>query len=210
MKRREFVKLSGAVTASVFVIPPILQSCADNMNMDMNMDRRTALDIVHHTLAADYACQPSDWTSGAVIVVEAQEMPGRRRLPFRANEFVVTTLGRGAVICCSANRLEWVKANLAECSKDQLFSISIFAKVAEYVAQDGQVLKGPALRYLCAGETFRPAPVPAPLPLPPPTDIARVTSGSTARYGCHCVLRGRLRVRLPMLREHRARSRWRA
>ncbi len=38
MKRREFVKLSGAVAASVVVIPPILQSCADNMNMDMNMN----------------------------------------------------------------------------------------------------------------------------------------------------------------------------
>lgn len=37
MKRREFVKLSGAAAASVVVIPPVLQSCADNMNMDMNM-----------------------------------------------------------------------------------------------------------------------------------------------------------------------------
>lgn len=125
------------------------------------MDRHTALDVVHNTLAADYACQPGDWTSGAVIVVEAREMPGRRRLPFRTNQLVVTTLGRGAVICCSANRLEWVKANLAECSKDQLFSIPIFAKIADYVAQDGQVLKGPALRYLCASDTFRPASVPA-------------------------------------------------
>lgn len=37
MKRREFVKLSGAAAASVIVIPPVLQSCMDNMNMNMNM-----------------------------------------------------------------------------------------------------------------------------------------------------------------------------
>lgn len=37
MKRREFVKLSGAVAASIAIVPPALQSCSDNMNMDMNM-----------------------------------------------------------------------------------------------------------------------------------------------------------------------------
>ncbi len=36
MKRREFVKLSGAA-ASVIMIPPALQSCMDNMSMSMNM-----------------------------------------------------------------------------------------------------------------------------------------------------------------------------
>lgn len=37
MKRREFVKLSGAAAASAIMIPPTLQSCMDNMNMNMNM-----------------------------------------------------------------------------------------------------------------------------------------------------------------------------
>ena len=37
MKRRDFVKLSGAAAASAIVIPPVLQSCIDSMNMDMNM-----------------------------------------------------------------------------------------------------------------------------------------------------------------------------
>jgi blue copper oxidase len=35
MKRRDFVKLSGVAAASAMVIPPALQSCMDNMNMDM-------------------------------------------------------------------------------------------------------------------------------------------------------------------------------
>ena len=37
MKRRKFVKLSGAAVASTIVIPPFIQSCMSNMNMDMNM-----------------------------------------------------------------------------------------------------------------------------------------------------------------------------
>lgn len=37
MKRREFVKISGAVAASIAIVPSALQSCSDNMNMDMNM-----------------------------------------------------------------------------------------------------------------------------------------------------------------------------
>ncbi|MBA4058357.1 MAG: bilirubin oxidase, partial [Marivirga sp.] len=37
MKRRDFMKLSGAAAASAIVIPPMLQSCSDSMNMDMNM-----------------------------------------------------------------------------------------------------------------------------------------------------------------------------
>lgn len=36
MKRRDFVKLSGAVAASV-IVTPSLQSCMDSMNMNMNM-----------------------------------------------------------------------------------------------------------------------------------------------------------------------------
>ncbi|MEK6781126.1 MAG: multicopper oxidase domain-containing protein [Bacteroidota bacterium] len=35
MKRREFVKLSGVAAASTMLIHPVLQSCMDNMNMNM-------------------------------------------------------------------------------------------------------------------------------------------------------------------------------
>ena len=124
------------------------------------MNRYTAVEIVRKTLAADYACQPSDWLNDAVIVVEAREMAGRRTYPVRPKEFVITTMGRGAVICCSADRLAWAREELGQRSKDELFSIPTFALINAYVAQDNQKLSGPALRYLCADETFCAAPVP--------------------------------------------------
>ena len=37
MKRREFVKLSGMAAGSAIIIPPMLQSCMDNSDMNMNM-----------------------------------------------------------------------------------------------------------------------------------------------------------------------------
>ena len=43
MKRRDFMKLSGTAAASAMVIPPILQSCMGNMNMDMNMGSSVAV-----------------------------------------------------------------------------------------------------------------------------------------------------------------------
>ena len=43
MKRREFVKLSGAAAASTMLIHPVLQSCMDNMNMNMNMGSNTVI-----------------------------------------------------------------------------------------------------------------------------------------------------------------------
>lgn len=124
------------------------------------MNRRATVEIVRNTLAADYACQPGDWLNDAVIVVEAREVAGRRTYPMRAKEFVMTTMGRGAVICCSADRLAWAEEKLGHRSKDELFSIPTFALINEHVAPDNQKLSGPALRYLCAHETFCAAPVP--------------------------------------------------
>jgi GNAT superfamily N-acetyltransferase len=124
------------------------------------MDRRTTLDIVRKTLAADCACQPDDWQREAVTIVEMREVEGRRRFPFLPNNFTMKTMGRGAVISCSANRLAWAREQLASQTKDELFSVSTFVLIADFVAKAGQKLLGPALSYVCSDESFRAAPVP--------------------------------------------------
>ena len=124
------------------------------------MDRRAALDIVRTTLAADCACQPDDWLRDAVTIVEAREMAGRRRFPLRAKEFTIKTMGRGAVISCSADYLAWAREQLGPRTKDELFSIATCALIHDRVVADGQKLDGPALNYLCTDADFRAAPMP--------------------------------------------------
>jgi len=125
------------------------------------MYRRHALELVRTTLAADFACQPSDWTSDEVIAVEAREMVGRRRFPFHAKPFGLATMGRGVVISCSADRLAWAEENLSRRTRDDLFAITTLAQIANLVAPDQQRLAGPHMCSICGSDTFRPAEVPA-------------------------------------------------
>jgi GNAT superfamily N-acetyltransferase len=124
------------------------------------MNRRAALEIVRTVLAADCACQPEDWQRDAVTVVEAREMVGRRRFSFHAPEFILRTMGCGAVISCSADRLAWARAELGSRTKDELFLLATLVLINQRVAADGQRLDGPSLNYLCTDEDFRAASLP--------------------------------------------------
>lgn len=123
-------------------------------------NRRAALETVRATLAADYSCQPDDLTSGEVTIVEAREMNGRRRFPFRANFFALLTMGHGVVVACSAEHLAWAKTNLRLSPPGRLFEVSTLAMISNFVVQDGQRLGGPYLQYVCSSDTFYAAPAP--------------------------------------------------
>jgi hypothetical protein len=66
----------------------------------------------------------------------------------------MTTMGYGVVIACSDDRLPWAEANLCRRTPRELFTIATYALIENLVAQDGQTLAGPALRYVCANDTF--------------------------------------------------------
>jgi GNAT superfamily N-acetyltransferase len=123
-------------------------------------NRSTALSIVRRTLAADCACEEASFVCDGVLVTEAREIAGRRRVPMRAQEFKMITMGRGVVITCSADRLAWVSEHLSRRNSDNLFSIATLAQIAAFVDRDRQYVAGPDLKFLCAGDTFRPAPAP--------------------------------------------------
>jgi GNAT superfamily N-acetyltransferase len=125
------------------------------------MDRRTALEIVHATLAADCACQVSDLMSSGLTVVEAREVVGRRRFAFIDKPFILMTIGNGVVVACNAERMMWAELNLFGMTRDEAFSITTLALISEYVGRERQVLGGPHLKYICASDTFRPVRDPA-------------------------------------------------
>lgn len=125
------------------------------------IDLRTALDLTRQTLTADSACTADAWASDENTIVEAREVEGRRRFPWRAKPFAMRTMGRAVVITCSADRLFWANAKLLEKERDELFSFSTLAMIGDVVALDQQRLLGPNLGYVCGSDSVRVVDVPS-------------------------------------------------
>lgn len=130
-----------------------------------NSDRAAALRVVRTVLAADCACAEEAFVGEGVVIVDAQERPGRRRFPVGAKPLALVTMGAGTVVSCHPDRAAWLRANLARRQRDHVFSAPIIAQLAEHIAPDRQDLRGPDLKYICSRETFRPAGAPGGIPI---------------------------------------------
>jgi GNAT superfamily N-acetyltransferase len=119
------------------------------------IDLHAALDLTRTMLAADSACEVGAWASDENTVVEAREVEGRRRFPWRMKPFAMRTMGRGVVISCSSDRIFWAETKLRQQERDELFSFSTLAMIADVVALDQQRLLGPNLGYVCGNDTVR-------------------------------------------------------
>ncbi len=124
------------------------------------LDRQATLTVVRQTLAADFACAADNFTQAGVFITKAKELPGRRRFPFRPISFAMMSMGASVVITCSADRLAWAQTQLSHLDRNTLFSIATFSRLAILVECDGQVMAGPDPKFICASDTFRPAPTP--------------------------------------------------
>ena len=122
----------------------------------MVSDQKSALQVVKKILAADFACEESDFDKEGITFHLAREIEGARRFPLPEKFLAVVTMGRGVVISCSAERLRWARANLKSFAPEALFHAPAIARMEKYVARDHQTMSGPELRYICAPDTFRP------------------------------------------------------
>ncbi len=128
------------------------------------LTRQAMLAALKTTLAADFACPVDYFSQSGVFIGEAKALPGRRRLPFQTNSLAMMTMGTSVVITCSADRLAWAQTHLGPLNRDTLFSATTFARLETLVAPNQQRMAGPDPKFVCASDTFRPA--------PSPTDIA--------------------------------------
>ncbi len=119
--------------------------------------RATTLAAVRTVLAADCACPESAFVDDGLLVTRAEERTGRRRFPFPSRPLLVVTMGRGVVVAAHPARLAWLQATLGDRARDTIFSAQTIAELTQYVANDGQDLHGPTIKYLCVRESFRPA-----------------------------------------------------
>jgi hypothetical protein len=126
-----------------------------------NSDRRGVLRTIRSILVATFVCAEEDFVRNGVVVTEAGELPGRIRFPLSSKPLTVVTMGAGVVMSCHAERVGWVRANLASLPRDEIFSGSVIGRLARQIERDGQILIGPHLKHTCARSDFRPAPVPA-------------------------------------------------
>jgi GNAT superfamily N-acetyltransferase len=122
----------------------------------MATDFYTALNTVKTVLAADYACEESDFDTPGVHIYQAKELPGRRNFRFRKQSFAAATMGRGVVISCNLERLGWADANLGKLSRNDVFAPPAAGLIDGYVKKDGQYIAGPDLKHVCVKSNFKP------------------------------------------------------
>jgi GNAT superfamily N-acetyltransferase len=121
----------------------------------MISDQKSALNTVKKVLTVDFACEERDFDEEGINIRQAREISGRRRFPLPEKFLAVVTMGTGVIICCSASRLRWAKANLGQLERDKIFDISTIARVQNYVSRDHQEIRL-ELKFICIREAFRP------------------------------------------------------
>ena len=122
----------------------------------MVSNRKSALQVVRKILAADFACEESDFDKEGITFHLAKELEGARRVPLPEKFLAVVTMGRGVVVSCSAERLRWARTNLRCFVPEALFDALAIARMEKYVARDHQTMFGPELRYICTQDIFHP------------------------------------------------------
>ena len=122
----------------------------------MIANQESALQVVKKILAADFACAESDFDKAGVSFHLCKEIEGARRFPLPQKFLGVVTMGRGVVVSCSAERLQWARTNLVNFTSDALFYAPAVALMVNLVTHDNQTIFGPELKYICTSDTLKP------------------------------------------------------
>jgi hypothetical protein len=86
------------------------------------LDWESALRIVRKILTADFACEERCFDAEGVFIFEAKEVAGCRRFPLPEKSLFVVTMGRGVVVSCNADRMQWVVENLSHLTRGDILS----------------------------------------------------------------------------------------
>jgi GNAT superfamily N-acetyltransferase len=121
----------------------------------MVLDKRSALKIVRKTLLADFAAEEGDLDNDGVFIRQARDIEGARHFPIPEHFLDAVTMGAGVIVCCTADRLSWVKEHLGGLTRDAIFDADNFVRLQNYVSRDGQEIRI-ELKYICTRDTFRP------------------------------------------------------
>ncbi|MBD2861866.1 GNAT family N-acetyltransferase [Paenibacillus oceani] len=121
----------------------------------------TAVQTVKGVLSATLACPQTDLDRESVSVHEAKSLEGRLRFPLREKSLTLVTMGKGVVISCCADRMDWARRELGGLVPGQIFTARTAALLEELVAPDRQFMAGPDQKYVCSADHFRAFMVPS-------------------------------------------------
>jgi GNAT superfamily N-acetyltransferase len=127
------------------------------MTNSESTSRTATVETVRAVLAADCACSEVAFLKDGLVVTVAEDRAGRRRFPRPRKPLLMVTMGRGAVVTCHPDRVEWLASLLAQRSRDEIFAASTIAALTQAIVRDGQQLHGPTAKLVCSRETLRPA-----------------------------------------------------
>lgn len=113
--------------------------------------RGDVLSRVRAVLASECSCDVADFDLDAVVINEMTHSDRGRRYFHRSDPFLVT-MGRGVAIGASATHLDWVRDNLGNMSRDDIFSARSIAALVDYLKPHKKELYGPDLKYVCSVE----------------------------------------------------------
>ncbi len=123
----------------------------------MNADGKASVNrILRSTLASHMCCAETDFDRDDTVIVPFRELPGGFRFPVTTPSLCVASFGRGAVVCCSEDRMDWAQSRFASRGRDEIYSIGFLAGVSLYVEKRQQFLAGPDIKYVCSADSFRP------------------------------------------------------
>lgn len=123
-----------------------------------SLDRAGVLASVRMVLAADCNCEPSAFERDTNTVVLAGQRDGRRAFPHASLPLIVT-MGHGVVISTSEEDADWMRRHYEAVHRDDAFSAQSISRLADYLAQRGDAVFGPDLKYTCAPDDLSAATV---------------------------------------------------
>ncbi|SFS70999.1 GNAT family N-acetyltransferase [Paenibacillus sp. BC26] len=116
------------------------------------ISRNAAKQIMMDVLSANLACSTSDLTHPGVTFHLAERREGAFRFPIREKSLQIVTVGQGAVVSCSSDRLDWVQGQLKQLTRGQIFSVRTLGTLDSYVRENDQTLAGPDQKYVCSSD----------------------------------------------------------
>jgi GNAT superfamily N-acetyltransferase len=130
------------------------------MNSMAHVNRPSAMQTMLRVLSADLSCDETDLTTDGVCIRIDEHREGRFRFPIRERSLKIVTMGRGVVVSCSPDRVEWAVQNLGTLTRDQVFSAETVARIQDYIRTDNQMLEGPVQKFVCTLQELKAFAVP--------------------------------------------------